>query len=342
MYDGKLLGLIMIALLVGRGLADEPKPPPQRQESIDRWLGPQDWARDVDGPIVELGPPGQFDDTHIFAPCAARIDGEYLLWYSGSSKDVANRVFSMGLAVSDDGRAFHKHAESPVLSFGDGRRSVLTPALLRGPNGECVRENHRLRMWFAATDFAGGTGVHTLHEAVSADGVEWSEPSAAQLENVYAPTILKQPDGYQMWYTDVSDEPWVIRAAVSQDGRKWTIHPEPVVTIDQSWEKTRLFYPYVLQTDDVYLMWYGSYWSEQPHKTALGFAVSADGLEWHKHPQNPVFRPDPARAWESHYTTSQSVVRFADGSFRIWYASRKAPPFVNKYFAIGTARWDGP
>jgi hypothetical protein len=26
----------------------------------------------------------------------------------------------------------------------------------------------------------------------------------------------------------------------------------------------------------------------------------------------------------------------------MWYASRKQPPFVNKYFAINTARWAGP
>lgn len=321
------------------GYAEE-RPP--SQAATDRWLGPQNWERDVGGPIVELGRSGEFDDTHIFAPCAARIDGRYLLWYSGSSNDVANRVFQLGLASGDDGRAFRKHAPNPVLSFADGRHSVLTPALLRGPEGACVRENGRLRMWFAATDFAGGRGLHTLHEATSADGIEWSDPSASLLENVYAPTILKEAEGYRMWYTDVSAEPWVIRAAQGADGREWSVHPDPVLTIDQPWEQTRLFYPYVLKTDGVYLMWYGSYWAEHPHKTALGFAVSRDGIAWHKHPQNPVFRPDPARPWESHYTTSQSVMRQEDGSFRIWYASRKAPPFVNKYFAIGTARWDGP
>jgi hypothetical protein len=37
------------------------------------------------------------------------------------------------------------------------------------------------------------------------------------------------------------------------------------------------------------------------------------------------------------YVTSQSVMRLPDGRFRIWYASRKKPPFVNKYFAINTA-----
>jgi hypothetical protein len=32
-------------------------------------------------------------------------------------------------------------------------------------------------------------------------------------------------------------------------------------------------------------------------------------------------------------------MRLDDGSFRIWYASRRKPPFVNKYFAINTAVW---
>ena len=33
-------------------------------------------------------------------------------------------------------------------------------------------------------------------------------------------------------------------------------------------------------------------------------------------------------------------VSMPDGSLRIWYASRKKPPFVNKYFAINTAVWN--
>ena len=72
------------------------------------------------------------------------------------------------------------------------------------------------------------------------------------------------------------------------------------------------------------------------------YAVSEDGLTWHKHPNNPVLSPDPSRAWESHYVTSESVMRMPDGSFRMWYASRKAPPFTNLYFALNTAGWAGP
>ena len=37
----------------------------------------------------------------------------------------------------------------------------------------------------------------------------------------------------------------------------------------------------------------------------------------------------------------EAIARLAlpDGSWRIWYASRPAPPFDHKYFAIGTASW---
>src|SRR5690606_11194652 len=205
-----------------------------------------------------------------------------------------------------------------------------TPTLLRRGDGHGLREDGKLRMWFSSTWFAGGSGRHTLHEATSIDGIEWSPPSPPQLENVYAPTVLKTDDGYRMWFVDVESEPWIIRHAASSDGREWTVTDQPCIVIDQTWESGRLFYPTVLKFDGVYLMWYGSYWTERSNTTALGFAVSADGLRWEKHGQNPVSRPDPSRPWESHYVTSQAIIRLPDGSLRMWYASRKQPPFVNK------------
>jgi hypothetical protein len=135
----------------------------------------------------------------------------------------------------------------------------------------------------------------------------------------------------------------VLRHAVSADGRKWSVTPRPVLELSQEWEAEILVYPTVLKIDGVYLMWYGSYYSAvRRQTTAIGFAASLDGLVWHKHPQNPVLRPDPKRPWESHYVGSGCVLRLADGSFRYWYASRKEPPFVNLYFALNTARWFGP
>lgn len=332
----RLFTLLLFALPAVQTYGDDISP------KLKRWLKPQSWKRDVTQPIVSLGKPGEFDDRHLFAPCVALEKGRYRLWYSGSRGVVAKRVFSLGLAFGKDGRKFAKHNSNPVFRFGDGKHSVLTATLLRKPDGAVLRENGKLRMWFSSTHFAGGTGKHTLHESSSRDGIKWDAPSKPQLEGVYAPTIIKDGKRYRMWFTDVSGKTWVISQAESLDGRAWKVTHRGVVKIDQKWEMSRLFYPTVLKIDGVYLLWYGSYWSAKRSKTALGFAVSTDGLSWKKHPSNPVFRPDPKRAWESHYTTSQSVLRLSDGSFRIWYASRKKPPFVNKYFAIGTATWAGP
>jgi len=309
---------------------------------MKKWLQPQRWHRDSEGPCVSLGTAGEFDDMHIFAPCVAYENGCYFMWYCGSQGKVADRVFSLGLATSPDGVHFTKHPSSPVYAFGDGRHSILTPTLLRHPNGSVLREDGKLRMWFASTDFPSANGLHTLHETTSTDGLAWTPPSAPQLENIYAPSIIKENDTYLMWYTDVTSDPWGVRHAQSTDGRHWQVTENLVLQLDQAWESGRLFYPTVLKLDDLYMMWYGSYQGSGELKTALGLAVSTDGIHWQKSLHNPVFGPDESREWESHYTTSQSIMRLSNGSWRVWYASRTRPPFMHKYFAIGTATWTGP
>src|SRR6187455_2828049 len=72
--------------------------------AVARWLVPQNWQRDVAGPIVSLGQDGQFDDRHIFAPAVAQENGRFRMWYSGSRGTPGNRVFRLGLANSEDGK----------------------------------------------------------------------------------------------------------------------------------------------------------------------------------------------------------------------------------------------
>lgn len=314
----------------------------QSPAELAKWLAPQAWQRDVDGPILSLGKEGDFDDQHIFAPAGIEERGQFSLWYCGSRGTPGNRVFRLGLATSGDGKKFAKAAGNPVYEFGDGKHSVLTPALLRTGDGRVLRENGKLRMWFAAATLGQG-GLHTLHETTSEDGIHWQPPSPVLLENVYCPSVLKSDAGYEMWFSDVSRRPWVLRHATSTDGTKWQVNPRPVVQLSQPWEAEVLVYPTVLKEGGVYLMWYGSYHNAiRRETTAIGFAASTDGVHWHKHPQNPVLLPEPKHDWESNYVGSGCVTRLADGSFRYWYASRKAPPFRNLYFAINTARWTGP
>ena len=80
---------------------------------------------------------------------------------------MAERVFQLGMSGSSDGRNFTRDSRSPVFRFGKDLKSVLTPTLLRNPDGSTLRENGKLRIWFSATDFTDKTGRHTLHEASS-------------------------------------------------------------------------------------------------------------------------------------------------------------------------------
>lgn len=310
---------------------------------LQRWLGPQEWVRDRADPLIAVGKPGDFDDTHVLGPAIEIENGRQRLWYCGSQGDRQHRCYRLGLATSVDGKTFEKYPGKPLLEFGDGKHSVLTPTLLRNPDGTVFRENGRLRLWYSSCWLNHDTR-HTLHESSSLDGTSWSPPSRELLEGVYAPTLIKDGAVYKLWYTDVSARPWSIRYAESRDGTNWKPAAEPSLRLDQAWEHKNLFYPAVVKTGEVYLMWYGSWVNGAPElMTALGFAVSLDGLTWHKHPQNPVFRSAPEREWESHYVTGgETVMRLPDGSYRLWYATRKKPPFVNLYYAIGTARWNGP
>src|SRR5262245_34464387 len=326
--------LVMVLCCALRASAEPPR-------ELERWLTAQDWQRDSDWPIVELGGEGQFDDRHIFAPAVAEESGRFLLWYSGSRGTPGNRVFRLGLATGTDGIRFDKHAGNPVLEFADAAHSVLTPAVLRNADGSVLREDGKLRMWFSSATLGKG-GLHTLHQSRSSDGIHWDEPSPVLAENVYCPSVLKTERGYEMWFSDVSRRPWVIRQAASGDGTRWMVTQRPALVLSQEWEGEVLVYPTVLMVDGAYLMWYGSYdHAVRRETTAIGFAASLDGKVWHKYSGNPVLRPDRERPWESNYVGSGCVMRLADGSFRYWFASRKAPPFLNLYVAINTARWAG-
>ncbi len=343
-----VFAVILVLLAAPDVISPASAQPPQE---LQRWLGPQIWRRDVAGPIVSLGESGQFDDTHIFAPMVARDKDQFLLWYCGSqgfAHDLAKkrtadeRVFKLGLATSKDGKLFDRHPGAPVFALDDVRRSVLTPTVLRNADGTVLREAGKMRMWFSSGTLGGGGRVHSIQETSSSDGIHWSKASPVQIERAYAPTVIRTDEGYQMWYTVPGSYPWLMKHARSKDGRKWIVTPEPVLKLTQDWEHFLQIYPTVTKIGKVYLMWYASYLHADKETTAIGFAVSLDGVKWYKHPQNPVLRPDPNHPWESHYVSSQSVIRLPDGSFRMWYASRKKPPFKNLYFALNTASWSGP
>ncbi len=343
-----------VCLLMGTvGLGPAGCGKPAAEPVVERLPLPVEWHRPAETACISLGNEGDFDSDHVFAPCVCRHEGKFRMFYCGSGPQ-EGRLFKIGIADSEDGLNWTKRPGGAVLAFGDGRTSLVTPALLRHGAGWACRENGKLRMYVVAVDFTGEE-VHRLYETTSADGgLTWAPLGGPLMENVYAPSLLRTRGGYRMWYVDASAEPWSIRLAESDDGTHWTpADPGPVLLVDQAWEKERLFYPFVIHDRGRYLMWYGSYWSQRDDTTAIGLALSDDGIHWHKYADNPIIRPDPRRPFESNYCTSHTVLPncieckstglvwrnrcMVCCGYRIWYATRNEQTRRHKYFAIGTA-----
>jgi beta-1,2-mannobiose phosphorylase / 1,2-beta-oligomannan phosphorylase len=197
---------------------------------------------------------------------------------------------------------WHKSLDNPVL--GGNLGTCFDVSL--------VREGPTYRMWFSwrprkAIALVEGT-----------DGVHWSDPvitlgpnpATGWEDDVNRPVVVKRPDGYHMWYTGQARGHSWIGHATSPDGTKWSrTGTKPVLSADARWEKVAVMCPHVLWDDESkrYRLWYSG--GEQYEPDAIGYATSPDGVSWTKHPQNPIFRADPAHRWERHKVTACQVVR---------------------------------
>jgi predicted GH43/DUF377 family glycosyl hydrolase len=189
--------------------------------------------------------------------------------------------------------------------------------VLGGAYGTCfdasvMKEGDRYRMWFSWRPRKSVALVE------SQDGLHWSEPrivlgprnETGWEDDINRPVVLKRQDGYHAWYTGQAKGHSWIGYATGPDGVTWKrASNQPVLSPEKPWEKVALMCPHVIwdQTVRRFRMWYSG--GEQYEPDAIGYAVSADGVNWTKHEANPVFKSDPGVEWEKHKVTACQVLR---------------------------------
>jgi predicted GH43/DUF377 family glycosyl hydrolase len=170
----------------------------------------------------------------------------------------------------------------------------------------------------------------------STDGIHWSEPVILLgpretpqhwEDDLNRPSVVRHDGKYHLWYT--GQYPGKLPHAV--DGRSCLFYAtspdliyweraslEPVLSAEAPWEKVAVMCPNVLWDDAsaCYKMWYSG--GEQYEPNAIGYATSPDGLHWTKHPDNPIFKADPAHAWEQHKVAACQVLH-KDGWYLMFY-----------------------
>jgi beta-1,2-mannobiose phosphorylase / 1,2-beta-oligomannan phosphorylase len=198
-----------------------------------------------------------------------------------------------------------KAAENPVLGRELG--TIFDVSVLD--------EDGRFRMWASWRDRKS----IVLFE--SADGIQWKMGAIALgpnlesgwEEDVNRPSVLKANGRYHMWYTGQTKERSSIGYATSADGVSWIRQSaKPVLSAEMGWEKTGVMCPHVLfdEAAGVFKMWYSG--GEQFEPDAIGYATSADGVNWKKSEVNPVFRPEARSRWEKSRVTGMHVMREDD------------------------------
>ena len=305
------------------------------------------WVKSPKNPMLALGAPDAFDSQNLFGPAIAKDGGKFFLFYCGgpsSPKNGGQHVrYQLGLALSDDGEKWVKTG-APLLPLGERDDFHAAPALLRDPAGNLLKPGGRWHMVFC------GNRADDVELATSRDGLKWEKDSRSPIfQAAYSPNLVQAGDELRMYYIhkpkspDGKAKPWEVHLATGRDFHSLAPHPaNPLLTISQPWEKGALFYPYVLREGATWVMFYAAYWQNHPSSksaTAIGLATSRDGVRWTKRAANPVLTPTPDSAYDSIYTSSQSVLRDGDG-YRLYYGARV--DMVHKYFAIGLATKRGP
>jgi predicted GH43/DUF377 family glycosyl hydrolase len=211
-------------------------------------------------------------------------------------------------------------AAEPTVETTAGWVKYSKNPVLGGDLGTCfdicvLKEGDTYRMWFSWRP------KKSIAVVESKDGVRWGKPvivlgpnEKTDWENeLNRPVVIRNDDGYQMWYTGQARGRSWIGYASSEDGKTWKrMSDKPVLSAEQPWEKVAVMCPHVIYdaTEKLHRMWYSG--GEQYEPNAIGYATSPDGLKWTKHENNPIFRPVADSAWEKERVTACQVVRQGD------------------------------
>ena len=232
-------------------------------------------------------------------------------------------------------------AEEPPAETTAGWVKCPKNPVLGGDLGTCfdisvLRERGIYRMWFSWRP------KKSIALVESSDGIEWSKPfivlgpnDNTDWENdLNRPSVIKNGELYQMWYTGQARGKSWIGYATSRDGKAWQhASDKPVLSAEESWEKVAVMCPHVIYDDQakLYRLWYSG--GEQYEPDAIGYATSHDGLAWTKHVGNPIFKRNGDLDWEKDRVTACQVVPTTKG-FVMFYIG-----FRDQHHAqIGMAR----
>jgi predicted GH43/DUF377 family glycosyl hydrolase len=212
-------------------------------------------------PTVVLGPRRETKwEDDINRPAVLRHGGSYHLWYTGQAR---GRSW-IGYATSQDGIAWKRQADQPVLS----PEATWEKVALMCPHVEWDEANQEFRMWYS-----GGEQYEpdAIGHATSPDGRRWTRcganpifragpKSAWERHKVTGCQVVRRGGWFYMFYIGFRDVDHAqIGLARSRDGvTKWERHPaNPILgPTPGGWDHDACYKPFALFDGARWLLWY--------------------------------------------------------------------------------------
>jgi predicted GH43/DUF377 family glycosyl hydrolase len=178
----------------------------------------------------------------------------------------------------------------------------------------------------------------TAYETILDGSGSQTVPGSWDGLGVRHPMVLVADGTYKMWYAGVDMYGTRrIGYATSSDGLNWT-RPvaDPVLDVgaEGEWDSLSLEFPVVVaEGPDSYKMWYAG---EGPDGWRIGHATSENGIDWTKHPGNPVVDVGE-EDWNNRAVSGPSIL-YEGGVYKMWLnAVGEADAGWTPYIAYATS-----
>jgi predicted GH43/DUF377 family glycosyl hydrolase len=248
---------------------------------VDIDLGrPSEIIRLSERPVLEPGPLGYFDAHGVYASSIIEHEGTLRLYYIGWNPGHRAPLFysAIGMATSDDGGdSFQRASAAPILDRGDN-----DPCLVTAP---CVLIDGGVwRMWYVSgfrweEDESGLHSYYHVKYAESSDGRSWERDGRVCIElepgerNIGRPCVVRDGDGYRMWYSSNRGDGYRIGYAESPDGYDWTRLDDRagIGPSESGWDSQALAYPWVFSyAGERYMLYNGNDYGREGFGLAVG------------------------------------------------------------------------
>jgi predicted GH43/DUF377 family glycosyl hydrolase len=231
-------------------------------------------------PVLDIGPPGAFDENGVVPTSIVEHGGRLYLYYVGYQLGQKVRYYQFeGLAISEDGGdTFTRAQRVPVIDRSDAETAHRTSAFV-------MQDEGIFRMWYTAgSDWEMARGkslpVYNLRYLESPDGVTWGPRGRVTIDfaspdehAIGRPWVLKDAEGYRIFYSVRShSKGYRIGYAESADGVSWT-RMDDQVGIDVSpdgWDSEMVQYTAVITVEDETYIFYNG---NNCGQTGFGYAV---------------------------------------------------------------------